>query len=99
MATFKTIHKYRIILQAEECGLALPQRAKIISVQMQHGQPHMWVLANPKAKPVKRTFRWFATGQVFEYHPSLTHVATLQFQEETMLTVFHLFETTADGDL
>jgi hypothetical protein len=72
--------------------LMLPVDAEILDVQMQHGEPVMWVLADPDAPREPRAFRWLLTGESTGL-PAVRYVATVQFGA----FVLHLFELPASA--
>lgn len=77
--------------------LALPEGADILGVQVQRGEPQLWVLVNPEVKTVEnRRLRLAGTGHEIESRDgeSLTHIGTFQLRGGAL--VFHLFE--ADGE-
>jgi len=45
----------------------MPNGARVLSVQMQHGDPTLWALCNPNERPTERTFEIMGTGQPFEW--------------------------------
>lgn len=94
MTTRKTIHKFVIPFGEGDQALVVPEGMQVLSVQMQHGAPTMWVLRELGVPLERRWYRWVATGQVFDHKPTFMHLATLQFSEEAMPLVFHLFDVT-----
>lgn len=84
MSNTKAVWKY--VLQPE-CTLKMPKGAKCLTVQMQSGQPMLWVLVDPKAPLEDRKFLVLGTGHEGE----VTHrgyVGTWQSGSY----VWHLFE-------
>jgi hypothetical protein len=69
-------------------NLSLPQGAKILTVQIQHGAPHVWVYLDPSQPTEVRSFRVAGTGH--EIEPRLDYIGT--FQMHGGMLVFHLFE-------
>lgn len=96
MSDFRTrmvIYKYGVVPNGELFSLQLPPAATVLTVQLQRGQPVMWVLLNPEEKPIKeRQFLLVGTGHE---HPSAVfqfsrYVGTFQLDEGSL--VLHLFE-------
>lgn len=67
----------------------LPSTARILDVQVQHGEPQLWVCLDPKAPRVQRTFITIPTGETFNAE-GLQYIATFQLTAPTL--VFHVFE-------
>lgn len=87
----QTIYKYPVM---PETTLQLPSTATVLTVQMQHGNPHMWVLLDPEAPTQSRHFRIYGTGHpIPDTVTAATYVGTFQLEQGTL--IFHLFETTA----
>jgi hypothetical protein len=83
----KTVYKYEIPLETA-FELRLPSGAKILTVQLQDGQPHIWALVDPRVRPTVRRFIMMGTGSPIP--PTLLeYVGTFQMKD----LVFHLFET------
>ena len=81
-----TIYKY---LLGPKSVLLLPQEAQPLTVQLQHGEPMLWVKLDPQAPTIARHFVSFATGQALETGGRLTYLATFQLDNGL---VFHAFE-------
>ena len=82
----KTIWKYPIGTETE---IEMPQFAQVLSVQVQHTQPCIWVLVNPDLARTKRLFRIYGTGHEIPNNPGM-YIGT--FQHHGGAIVFHLFE-------
>lgn len=87
----KVIYKYPVnrILSTIE----LPVDAKVLSCQidMATDEPAIWVELDPNAVKVKRTFKFFPTGEnISDTVGELKFIATVQFQKLGL--IFHLFE-------
>lgn len=96
------IWKFRLPMPTDHVmEVVMPERASVVSVQLQHGIPTMWAACSPSNPEKTRFFRWIATGETFadttlmhftgSRPPSrsdLAYLATLQFGA----LVFHLFE-------
>lgn len=82
----QVIYKYTVSPRFE---IELPEDAQVLSVQNQADTAQMWVLLDPDAPTVKRTFSAIPTGKSFNAS-SMRYIGT--FQMDWM--VFHLFEGT-----
>ncbi len=71
--------------------LELPKGAIVLTIQMQHNVPCIWVLVNPEVEKETRYFKVIGTG-----HPIEDDLATISyintFQMHGGDLVFHLFE-------
>lgn len=81
----KTIWKFAL---QSVLPVQMPQAAKILSVQMQNGEPQVWAEVNPNNDTVSRTFRVYGTGHTLPDNPG-TYVGT--FQQTTGL-VWHVYD-------
>lgn len=81
----KKIYKFTLEINHEQ-EIEIPDDGEILSVQMQHGEPQIWVLVNPENFTVKRRFRIFGTGH--DVTGELKFIGT--FQNGPF--VWHLFE-------
>jgi len=101
----KTIWKYRLP-GGPKVTIGMPRGAVVLTVQVQDGEPMLWVKVDPKGKPVKRFFRVFGTGHTIS-DDKLEYVGTFQMQTASDLwdnpvgapvemgaktLVFHVFE-------
>jgi hypothetical protein len=82
----KQIWKYEVLID-DNFKIEMPSDSELLSVQMQGGEPKLWVLCDPKKDKVKRKFRLFGTGH--EISGNLKFVGTFQYSS---VLVFHLFE-------
>lgn len=82
----RTIYKYAV---GPAMTLALPREAQPLTVQLQHGVPQLWVVLDPEAPTIARTFALYSTGQPLP-EGALGYIGT--FQIEAGGFVFHLFE-------
>lgn len=84
----KQIWKYKI---SNRCSLtvSLPKYSKILSLQMQNNEPHMWIMVDEEhlENLVEREFHIIPTGVSFDYK-ELLYIDTFQIDD----LVFHLFE-------
>lgn len=81
------IFKYTIPIQGQFI-LALPEHARILSVQVQRGVPCIWVLVHPKAVLTERKFNIYGTGHDVE-NPG-NYIGTFQMASGDL--IWHLFE-------
>lgn len=89
-----TIHKYRI-KESEEFELELPAEYKVLTIQMQFGIPHMWIMVNTvyPMQPVR--FRIFGTGHDLGKIKDKEYIGT--FQQDSY--VWHLFRFKHDWEM
>ena len=88
--TMLTVFKYPVPL-GDYFKLALPKGARVLSVDVQYGQPQLWALVNPDHKTEDRLFRFAGTGHPIEEAPArLEFVATFQMKAGSL--IFHIFE-------
>jgi len=87
----RVIYKYPFSI-ADAFTLRLPVGAKILSVQLQDGQPTLWAMVDPREPATWiREFRVFWTGRFVPDatdYPPLVFLATIQMNG----LVWHLFE-------
>ena len=76
---------------ADEIRIELPQDARPLTVQMQNGEPWLWVLLNPDLPIYVRTFVLAGTGH--EIDQPGAYIGTFQMADGAF--VFHLFEVTS----
>ena len=84
------VYKYDVILD-DTFTLALPEGAEVLTVQMQHGIPRLWVRVDPTAPARPRQFRLAGTGHPIEDADDWRYVGTVQLQGGVL--VLHLFES------
>lgn len=87
----RTIYKYT--LQADDRQrITMPLNAKILSVQMQHGEPQLWALVEETEGVEIKTIGVFGTGNpiITEDSERLEFIDTFQLYGGTL--VFHCFE-------
>jgi hypothetical protein len=51
---------------ADSFDVKMPERARILSVQLQGDTPCMWALVDPEAETETRHFKVYGTGQTVE---------------------------------
>ncbi len=84
-----TIWKFPLLLGRRV--IEMPRHARVLTVQVQHGTPYLWVLVNPDAATAPRIFRVFGTGHPVEFpEDDGDYVGTFQLQGGAL--VFHVFE-------
>ncbi len=89
----KTIYKYNLQVTDVQ-QIQLPKKAKILCVQVQHGEPQLWAEIDTDASQEARTVEIFGTGHPIsqEIGQSRRYIST--FQMENGLLVFHAYEYT-----
>lgn len=87
-----TIWKYT--LNPGRTILEIPAGGQVLSVQMQYGEPRIWVLVDPDAKPEVREFTVYGTGHPVADDPGRqrTYIGTVQMSGGNLID--HVFETT-----
>ena len=86
-----TIYKYDVP-GGGDFQLVLPANAKILTVQVQYGEPCIWAFADTEEKSEVRHFGLIGTGchRELDSHKIKQYIGT--FQMEGGALVFHLFE-------
>lgn len=84
------IFKYRLDLDVRSQTVTLPAFARILSVQVQHGEAQLWAMVQPSAAKVTRAFEIYVTGATVERPEDLFHLATLQLHGGSIIV--HVFE-------
>ena len=85
----RTIYKYPVTVY-DDFVVELPEGARVLTVDVQHGEPVMWAMVDPTAPTSKRHFRLIGTGHPIEDAAALTFIGTFQMRDGAL--VFHLFE-------
>lgn len=70
--------------------IIMPTGARVLTVQAQNDEPHIWAMCNPLAPLEPRRFQVLATGEN-TYSDLGPFVGTFQLNGGAL--VFHLFET------
>lgn len=84
------IYKYPFQI-TDNFSLELPYGAQILGAFIQHEQPCLWALVQPKiGKTQIRKFRIFGTGHPVPIRLHLKHIST--FPEQDGRLIWHLFE-------
>jgi hypothetical protein len=88
----RKVLKYSLLDAAKYVGafaIQMPHGARVLTIQLQHGEPMMWALVDPEAPLVTRQFVVKGTGWDVE-HDALVYVGT--YQQVGGEYVWHLFE-------
>lgn len=83
----RTVYKYPLPT-ADVLTLDMPQAARLLSVQVQRGVPHLWALVDPEMPIEQRQFRLAGTGDGID--GGVEFVGTVQLLGDAL--VLHLFE-------
>lgn len=84
------VHKYPMPCE-DHFVMTLPIGARLLSVQVQRGQPCLWAIVDPSAANETRRFRFAGTGHpITERAEVLVFVSTFQMEGGSL--VFHVFE-------
>ncbi len=86
-----TIHKYPVA--PGDFTLDLPLNAQALSVQVQHGQPQLWMLVDASEPTAPRRFAIRGTGHPCDGLRASHYLGTFQLDGGAL--VFHLFERPA----
>lgn len=84
----KTIWKYTLKINGVQ-ELSIPKNGQILSVQIQHGKPQLWVLVDQEEQKESVILHTYGTGHPVEGE-NLTYIDT--FQIEGGALVFHVFK-------
>lgn len=87
--SLETIWKTVLPVQ-DDIELELPKDAKILTVQVQHGDPCLWYACDPNNEKVTRVFRLAGTGHAITNGGELEYIGTFQLAGGAF--VGHLFE-------
>lgn len=82
----RTIYKYRLAV-IDDQKVEMPQGARILTAQMQHGTLCVWAFVNPELPTQTRYIRVIGTGQPVP-DESLLYIATAQDGS----LAWHIFE-------
>ena len=86
----QNVFKYTIPVE-DYFSLNLPEGAKILTVQEQHGDAHIWALVNPDNPTETRNFRLAGTGHPIKESPdTLDYIGTFQLAGDSFIG--HVFE-------
>jgi hypothetical protein len=84
----RRVYKYPVPVN-KVFTLKLPEKAEILTVQMQQDNPKLWVLVEVGQPAITRTFRLAETGYDIE-EENLVYINT--FQVDSGQLIYHLFE-------
>ena len=84
-----TIWKWLLL---PETTIYMPIGAKLLTVQLQHGEPQLWAMVDAGAPKEVRTFRTYGTGHDLPDEPG-QYVGTFQMLGGNL--AFHVFEDKA----
>lgn len=70
-------------------SVEMPDGAKVLTVQVQHGTPCIWAECDTEAEKEKRWFRTFGTGHPMPDKPG-EYIGTYQLNGGDL--VFHVFD-------
>jgi hypothetical protein len=84
----KTIWKYEFTI-SDRIIIEMPKEAEILSVQMQHNKPCLWVLVDPNIEKEKRYFELSGTGHPVDMNIERWFIGTFQMADGDL--VFHLW--------
>lgn len=71
--------------------VSMPKGARVLSVDVQHGDVQVWVLVDPEAPTELRKFRMAGTGHSLEKEiESLRFIGTVQMMGGNL--IWHIFE-------
>ena len=91
MSAKRTIWKFHIPMSSSSrVELNIPRGFKILDLQVQHGQPCIWAVVDPKAPKVPVQFMVVGTGFEVDAELLTNHVGTFQVSRGEF--VFHLFQ-------
>lgn len=85
----RTIYKYPLTVTGHN-ALRMPKGAEVLTVQMQHGVPCLWVLVDTDAPECERVLRIYGTGHPISDDENALYVGTFQLSGGAF--VFHVFE-------
>ena len=83
-----TIWKYQLKM-VDDQKIEMPLGSQILSVQVQHGEPCMWVAVRPDQPTVSRSIRIAGTGHHLPGWSANNFVGTFQLAGGQL--VFHVF--------
>lgn len=83
------VFKYPIPIE-DHFEIEMPGGATILHIDMQHGEPQMWVLVSPDAPLFKRKFRFAGAGHPIDSSSKPIHVGTFKMRGDAL--IFHVFE-------
>jgi hypothetical protein len=82
---------YKYWLTVGDQTVTLPAGARILAVQLQHGEPQLWALVDPSQPMETRRLAMIGTGH--DAPEKATYISTFQMNEGHL--VVHVFEVHA----
>lgn len=70
----------------------MPEGAKLLDAQLQHGEPQLWALVDEKAKVGRRKIAIYGTGNPIPDAPDAPGAYVASFQIGGGALVFHVFD-------
>ena len=83
---------YKYPLAPGHTELRMPKGAQVLTVQLQNGNPCMWVKVDPGAEQEDRAFDVYGTGHDMPDDPRMIYVGTFQMDRGAL--VWHVFDST-----
>lgn len=81
---------WKFPLLADDAPISMPRGARILSLALQRGEPHVWALADPEQPKVLRRLRVIGTGMRLGDVANSVFVGT--FVLDRLGLVFHVFD-------
>lgn len=85
----KTVWKYPLAESGRQ-HIQIPKEGKILTVQVQHDKPYLWIEVDTTKQTEARIFQTFGTGHPLPEYPG-HYLGTFQIYNGTL--VFHVYET------
>jgi hypothetical protein len=85
----RSVWKYALDMDADVFAIYMPQGAEVLTIDLQHDHPCLWVLVDPVAQTEAKHFRIVGTGHRIDENIE-RYIGT--FQMVGLGLVFHLFE-------
>lgn len=86
----KRIFKYKIETKDRNI-VRMPADSKILCVQLQNGEPHLWAMVDPSRSHIDRAIAVYGTGNPMDT-ASGEYIGTYQLHGGAL--VFHVFDET-----
>lgn len=84
----KTIYKYKLE-NTDLQTIEMPKFAKILCVQIQNGEPHIWAEVESTNPITKKSIAIIGTGHPRPFNP-MTYIGSYQLYDGQL--VFHVYE-------
>lgn len=84
----KTIYKYPIKID-DTFEIIMPAGSEVLTIQLQNGEPYIWVLVDPDKDSIPHTFYMLGTGHLRKGLRKENYIGTFQLADGRL--VFHLF--------